>query len=305
MRAVVDIGSNSIKFSLVNEQGQFLESKSWITRLGKNLTRNAGLLDEGSVGLTHQAIHEVSQILNNYSAFRLSVVATSALRDAKNPQLVADEVLKCLKVPLNIISGEEEARLSILGAKIAAKRAFPESTPEFVFVDVGGASTEVGFETMQSHVGFSFQAGAVRCHEGLGLEEYPCGDETWSRAQQNIASFFPPDGWSRVLPRLPKTFELIGIGGSLVLAAKLAGAIKVNDAAYRISKDQLEALNEKLRKMTLEQRLSLPGMQKGREDIVVAGILCLTHVMTSLNATLVHVTEWGLRHGVLFADDDG
>lgn len=307
MRAVVDIGSNSVKYSVADsERGAIknLHSRSWVSGLGRGLDKNK-ILHPESVAKTIQAFREMQQELGALSLESCRVVATAAVRECRNPELIADAVKKIFGVDLQILTGDDEARLSMQGAAAAAKQATNNSAG--VFIDVGGASTEVGVlqPTRRSH---SFFAGALRCHEALKLGEGAIGDELWSQARSRMDEFFPHGDWDPLSPALFAVIEqspqAIAVGGTLVMAAKMAAASHPEVKIYSGFGVALEArhfteLNEHLRGLTLNDRKKIPGIYPDRADIVCAGILVLTHLLEKLTIKNVFVTEWGLRHGLL------
>jgi exopolyphosphatase/guanosine-5'-triphosphate,3'-diphosphate pyrophosphatase len=306
MKAVVDIGSNSVKFLIAdtrqNTAPHYLESGSWVTRLGKNLEQSKRL-DPESLQATKNAFLEMRRVFDDCraqqaQALELCVVATSAVRDCHNPEDVARLVRDIFAAPLKIIEGQVEARFSIEGAAAAAEQIYGER--DALFVDVGGASTELGF-LRPSFRAQSFQAGAVRCHERLGLTQMPVSNETWEKARARIAEFFPqPDfealkSFRREIPR-----HAVAVGGSLVLAARLMNAVESgNGAGFVCQAKSFEALNERIRRLSLDERLALPHMQAGRADVLCAGILCLLYPLKQFGIDEFAVTPWGLRHGIL------
>jgi exopolyphosphatase / guanosine-5'-triphosphate,3'-diphosphate pyrophosphatase len=298
MQAVVDIGSNSVKISIGEScAGKVIlrQKKSWITRLGKNLAANRYQLDEDSVTATVMAFSEMKELFDEHGVAHPIVVATSAVRDCKNPERISKPVTEILGVKLRVLTGQEEARISAQGAIAAGKTAYGEG--RFVFLDLGGASTEVG--TMNPHfIGHSFHAGAVRCHEELGLQNAPVDDVTWAQAKDKIENYFPMDAWAPLAAQLPNTFHVVAVGGTLMMTAKMMGASPKGEAGFEAEGTSLLQLNEKLRKLDFISRRQL-GAVEGREDIVCAGLLCLLTVLGRLKADRVLVTDWGLRHALL------
>lgn len=307
MQAVVDIGSNSVKFTLGEvRRGVPLVKvrKSWVTRLGRDLSRT-GRLHPESVAATDKALAEMAALLAQEPAGTpVHVVATSAVRDCQNPEAVADAVRARLGVNLNVISGAEEARLSLKGASASAVLS-GRSTNQGLYIDVGGASTEVG--VVAPHwAAHSFQAGGVRCHEGLGLDEMPVPDALWAEAKRRMVDYFPEAGWQTIEAQNDlKGRHIVAVGGSLLIAARLASAKTVSHPeagfiGYEIDPKRLEAFNEDFRKKGMDERLRVPGIEVGRADILPAGLLCLLHVADRVKAPDVFITDWGLRIGLLF-----
>jgi len=300
MQAVVDIGSNSVKFLAGRVQRNAIESPSsasFVTRLGRDLEKT-GLLSQKSITDSVAAFQQIKSKLDEAGVTELRVVATSAVRDCKNPGAIAESVQKIFGVPLQILSGQEEAFYSLQGAAAAARLILQED--DCVFIDVGGASTEVSVHKPQ-FLAHSFQAGAVRCHERLGLPNGAISVAVWAQAKKRINEFFPDKDLEKLFASHSNSRPIVAVGGTLVLAAKIAGSQLERGCGIRISCEKLEALNEELRKMPIEDRMQLPGMEAGRADIVCAGVLVLTSLIRRLAANEAMVTTWGLRHGILMA----
>jgi exopolyphosphatase/guanosine-5'-triphosphate,3'-diphosphate pyrophosphatase len=203
MRAVVDIGSNSIKFAIDRNPENALrelETRSWVTRLGRQMGQT-GLLSIESLADSARALEEISSRFTEIglSSSQVRAFATAAVRECKNPETIQELVQKSLGVELKILTGIEEAQYSMIGAR-AASDLLLKGQPR-LFVDVGGASTEVGVMEPQI-MAHSFPAGAVRCHESLGMNQMPLSDEVWRAAQSKLRAVFDI-GW-RLAPYCSK-----------------------------------------------------------------------------------------------------
>ncbi len=303
MRAVVDIGSNSVKFTVARVERDapvVLGSGSWITRLGSGSAQRR-LLPE-AVAKTRHALDEINTALRGFrdehGAPEVKIVATSAVRDATNPEAVTALAEEILGVPVRVLSGLEEARIAIEGAAAASERVF--SHRRSLFFDMGGASTEVG-RIEPSFRAHSFQAGAVRCHNAFGFGSAVVDDTAWAKAHREIANFFPAADWDRLFSgasdRAPTA---VAVGGTLVLASKLVPTARDHSpAGLVVSLEEVRELGERLRRLDAKDRFQVPHMAEGRADIVVSGLLILEHLLERAGLSEVLVTDWGLRHGLL------
>lgn len=302
MLASVDIGSNSVKYLFAKfERGALvtLETGSWVTRLGKQLAGSDGLFNEDSLESTKKALQEIAERITKKrrQIEQIDVVATAAARNAKNPEAIEQLVLETLGLPLHIISGEREAHLSMTGAQQAAKEIFQGS--QFVFMDIGGASTEVGFlePAIKAH---SFEGGALKCHEGLKLDKMPVSDSAWSDAKVDILDYFPDSQFTPLLEGYqPENFRAVAVGGTLLSAVDLCPNLVSGPSGTLVEKYALETLANKLRLMSIRKRMAMAGMDKNRADILPAGILVLNTCLNRLAQNEVFVTSWGLRHGLV------
>jgi len=301
MRAVVDIGSNSVKYLLAtHERGALVpqETKSWVTRLGKNLEKNGGYFEASSLASTEAALKEMAASFKVQRKIeKITVIATAAARNARNSAELSALVQKYLSVELKIISGQEEALWSMKGAQQAARQQFPNAS--FVFLDIGGASTEIGF--LEPHFeAHSFNGGALRCHEGLGLDKIPVPNEVWNEARIEIKKYFPEEDFRKLLQNYsPNSYRAVAVGGTLLLATEFCEALLSGTEGKLVSRKELEDLSHRLRVKSLRDRKAMSGMDADRADILPAGILVLTSCLARLGQEEVFVTHWGLRHGVL------
>lgn len=303
MRAVVDIGSNSIKYLLQESATEALPPgvpamRSWTTGLGRGLG-STGRLSSESLALSESAFREMSEIFSGLRfPLEIKAVATSAVRDSTNPEEIHRHVQKHLHAEVRVLTGLEEARLSFEGALSAAKLCFPNAS--YLFVDIGGASTEVSYQNKQDqYFGHSFQAGAVRCHEDLQLGDSAVSDTLWAQAESQVAKFFPDLAWDKLMLDSPKFNRMIAVSGTLVAAAQASGATKHGQIAYSLNRSHLETFNNHLRQLSSKERVEQFQLDIGRADVLCSGILCVTHLMHRANIEDLMVTAWGLRHGVL------
>lgn len=299
MKAIIDLGSNSVKILIARQsQGEFISDfhKSWITRLGKGLSQTENLNPE-SVSKTQQALLEMKQIINNHPIEETYIVGTAALRKCKNPELISDFVKKTFQQELQIISGQKEAQLSLAGASQASKKCFPDS--ECFFIDLGGASTEVCYLENKKFHGHSFNLGAVSVHETLNLQLIPVKDDAWENAQKNILNLIDASQIQLLKENMNPTRQAVGIGGTLVNAAMATKSKKMDDYGFLCSRTELEIFTDDYRKKTLKERL-LFNVEEGRADILPAGLLLLTTLLKIFNREKCFITHWGLRHGIFY-----
>ncbi|MCK5737739.1 hypothetical protein KAH55_01105, partial [bacterium] len=219
--AAIDVGSNSVLLLIVEKKadGSCIEilEKSRVTRLGRGL-RQSGVLSPDSMQATAAALREYAEILESFHVTEVAITGTMALRTAGNAAQFVERIKRETGLVLEIISGEEEARLSFL----AAHKALTPNQPLVVF-DVGGGSTEFifgnGAEVEQR---FSLDVGAIRLTEDY-LKSDPVKqaelDSCFSALEQEFAQL----SFKRQLTRL------IGIGGTLVNMAAVTAEMVVFD----------------------------------------------------------------------------
>lgn len=301
MRAVVDIGSNSIKFTLQSIDGaassEATESK--VIALGKGLAPGSPLSNEALARL-EAALKEFSVSLAPAKG-QIIAVGTAALRNCANPEAAKKLVRTYLGTELYIISGQDEARLSFLGAT--------QNTPYLnpLCIDVGGASTEIGLPLLKKPKLISVPLGALKVHESLLLSQCPVQSTTYQEAKLKLETAFKAHIKDLFGGSTQEQIDgVIAIGGSLMMAAK-----SLNPASSSpFTKTTLNAFykfNEKISALTLEQRVNVLGFSKDRAEISCAGLLCLEAATTAsgvLPATEAIITEGGLRRGVFLSWDE-
>ena len=223
----------------------------------------------------------------------LHVFATSASRDAAKGAVFVSMVQAETGIAPQIISGEEEAVLSFLGASAVVESDEPRGV-----IDIGGGSTEIVIgEGAGISLALSCQMGAVRLYRLLAIER-----KEDMPAVEYAAGEILREKWNTLdVPPVPKFW--IGTGGTFTALAALSRGVPWTDRTYmhgtRLSAARIREIGEKLAGMTPEQRLSLEGLQPSRADIVVHGICILLAVMKHLGTEEITVSEYGNLDGYL------
>lgn len=292
--AVIGIGSNSVRSLLAEVSGtgfQRLRRDREGTRLFAGLDE-AGNLDRDSMDKTVSAVQRMALDAKGLGAEKLAIFATSAARDAANGAEFMAAVEKATGIPLRIISGEEEAELSFLGASAAA------SADRCGMIDIGGGSTEIAIGTPAGiECAFSCQMGAVRLYRRLRLER----KEDMRPVEVAAAEIL--DEKLREFPGLALPENWVGTGGTFTTLAAMAlqqpWTNRTNVQGTVITCGQIREIGEKLAGMNVEERKQLPGLQPSRADIVVHGICILLGVMGRLGMDKITVSEWGNLDGYI------
>ncbi len=309
MRAVVDIGSNSVKFLIGDlQQGrpQVFEEGSGMTGLARGLD-STGLLSTKALRDTEELL---SSFKSRFDLFEKShktkldcvVLATAAARDCKNPQELALKVKNVLGTSLRILSGLEEAHLSSLGARAAAQSLNPEAK-HFACCEIGGGSTQITLELGKDVRRHSFPMGAVRAQERLAIEEGALSAQAWIDAGKKVATLFDAKwtaDFKNKAAKLNSDTALVVVGGTLVMAARMAKARSMLGGGARIiALSDFEAFADNYRRLSHAERLGLEGMVEGRAEILPYSFLILFFWAKLLGRNELWVTPWGLRYGAL------
>ena len=325
-RAVIDIGTNSVKLLVADVEGaevRPVREESRQTRLGQGLyTRQR--LQAGPIAKTAAAAAEFAARARDHQAASIRVIATSAARDAGNSRELTDAIERSCGLRVEIISGEQEADWVFQGVTSdAALAAMP-----LVLLDVGGGSTEfiVG-QGAHQHFGQSLPLGTVRLLEQFPPSDPPSAGELaacrrWLRdfleteVQPSLAPVLrqeagagqrrlvlPPEGG---VPGVGVRQEaaagqlrLVGSGGTASILGCMETGLRRFDRerleGTRLSAERLTWHTERLWGLPLEERKQIPGLPKNRADVILAGAAIYEAVMGQFHLDELRVSTRGLR----------
>ncbi len=289
MKLVIDIGSNTIKCLLakVDEFGNI--QKLFEHSLESRISAGGGALVENASTLISNSIEVlVEKAKAYYSDFQSIAVATSALRSASNKADVIADVLKKTSIAINILSGDDEARLSYLGA--CSDIAIPNCSTKTYF-DLGGGSMEIVFGNLSNvDVAYSLPIGAVN------LTKKFCTSEKISKQTRAEISDFIAKAFTNISKN--KSDVLVGAGGAVV-AARLLNE-KINGIfSNKISLENIENFIEVLSSMSIAERVENFSIAKSRADILVSALICVGGLMRHLGHSELLHTFNNLRYGVI------
>ncbi|MHB1604839.1 MAG: Ppx/GppA phosphatase family protein [Leptospirales bacterium] len=299
---VIDVGTNSVRMIVARASSQkiaeILFTQGRITRLGEGL-RETGNIQPVPLERTVQVLREFLDRARAFSPEKIRIVGTSAVRQSENRVAVVQEILERTGHRLDVISGDVEARLTYLGAL----QNMEGLTPPYLVLDIGGGSTELIFgETHQECLkAFSVEIGVVTLTEGLLKGNPPSRLEVMEAEKAVSASLKPV--FSHLLPYLTSSVTTVGTAGSVTTLLAMALGMKVYNPTLihgkGLSRSTVQGIFDELSKKTLEDRLSIPGIEKGREDLIFAGGLILLVIMKTLSQAGLVVSDAGLREGVV------
>ncbi len=293
--AAIDVGTNSVLLLVAEKRaGRFVavQERADITRLGRGVDRTRTLAPE-AIEATLATIARFAQEARALGAAQLVVSATSAARDASNGQAFLDGAKERAGVEVEVISGEEEARLSFS----SAHADFGGQRP-LVVLDIGGGSTEFIYGAPDGTVSFrrSFDVGAVRLTERHLRQDPPHEDELQALDEALAAQLSE-------LPPPPLGARLVGVAGSITTLAAVSLQLDVYDAervhGATLSLEVARGVADRLASLPLRLRTTVPGLQPRRADVIVAGARVLVAAMQAVGATELTVSDRGLRWGLL------
>jgi exopolyphosphatase / guanosine-5'-triphosphate,3'-diphosphate pyrophosphatase len=279
-RAAIDIGTNSVRL-LVRDGDRDLERLSVITRLGAGVDKT-GHLGRDAIERTLDTLRDFAGVRGRHGNPPLRVAATSAARDAANCDELFDAVEKILGVAPELLSGEEEARLSFAGAVAGLDPA----TGPFLVADIGGGSTELAVGTERAEEACSLDIGAVRLTESDLHHDPPQPEELVNAI--GIVHDMVDDALRERLPSAEDAPVLVGVGGTITTVAAVEIGLREYDRArvhhFRLRRAAVEDVFRTLATEPLADRIHNPGLQPERADIIVGGCCVLVAIMRLLHA---------------------
>ena len=295
--AVVDIGTNSTRLLIAEVDPstgavEELLRRSTVTRLGDGVDAG-GSLSEEAIGRVLSTLADYRAQIDSHACEANLAVLTSAVRDASNGVAFAARVREDFRLDARVLSGDEEAQLTFLGAMSGR----PAPTEPTVVIDIGGGSTEfvVGSgRTAGFHV--SLHAGVVRMSERHIHSDPPTSEELQGLATDTRTVFLeglPPD------VRGPVT-RGIAVAGTATSAASIDQELDPYDPArvhgYELMLATVDLLLARLADMTEARRREVVGLDPGRAPTIVAGMILLAEALRAFALEEVEVSE----HDILF-----
>jgi len=270
---------------VVDASGSVVERQMHVTRLGQGVDASRQL-DPAAVQRTVDVLQRYRQVMDGHGVVDVRVVATSAVRDATNAAEFVEAVRSCTGVVPEILPGQEEGRLSFLGATAHLPEWWDRRAPTLV-VDIGGGSTELSVgppgsvaEGDDEPVTVSLDIGCVRSTERLLRADPPTSPQL-RHARQEIGAELRRA--RRQLPALGDNRWMVGLAGTVATVAMLVGGVEQYERRLvhhvAISRTDVEDWLDRLAGEDAATRRSEPGMVDGRQDVIVAGVLVLAETM--------------------------
>ncbi|SDG78582.1 exopolyphosphatase / guanosine-5'-triphosphate,3'-diphosphate pyrophosphatase [Lentzea fradiae] len=307
--AAIDCGTNSIRL-LVADVTQRDDGTVWlrdvhremqIVRLGQGVDAT-GRLHPDAIERTRQALLDYARTMQRKGVERARMVATSATRDASNRDDFFGMTEEILGAPAEVISGDEEARLSYLGA---VSDLDPDEGP-FLVTDLGGGSTEFVLGTgTEVEAGRSVDIGCVRLTERFLHSDPPKRDEI--EHAEAFARQAVKEAFTTVPVEKAKTW--IGVAGTVTTLSALVQGLEVYNSddihLSRITLDNVRHITDSILSMTHDDRASLGPMHPGRVDVICGGVVVLRAIAEELEnragiRTLV-CSEHDILDGIAFS----
>ena len=297
--AVIDIGTNSTRLFVADIAGgrvRRIERQSRVTRLGRGVDLSGQLSSEG-IEATCEVIADYVGICSEAGVEKTDAIATSAVRDAENGGAFVAELRERFTLSARVLDGEEEARLTYLGA--TAERASVESA---LVIDIGGGSTEliVGHgDRIDFHT--SLQAGVVRHTERHIAADPPAMVELEALAA-DVRSLIEAAVGERPMPRVAKGIAVAGTPTSLAaIELELDPYDPDRVHGHVLSLPAIQRQLSRLAAAPLAERAAIVGLHPDRAPTIIAGVVILIEAMRAFDLDEIEVSEHDILYGAAIA----
>jgi exopolyphosphatase/guanosine-5'-triphosphate,3'-diphosphate pyrophosphatase len=303
-RAVIDVGTNSIKLLVADVAGRHVlpvHEESRQTRLGRGFYDTHRLQPE-AVACTAEAVWEFAQNARERNADSIRVIATSAARDAVNPDDLTATIERVSGLKVEIISGEREAEWAFQGVTTDAELA----KQPLLLLDVGGGSAQfILGQGEHKHFARSFPMGTVRLMEKFPHSDPPTRGE-FNACRDWIRDFLRNEVRARLDPALQREarsssseIQLVGTGGTSSILARIEAKLDRYDRerleAVRLSLERIKRHRRRLWRLPLAERKEIVGLPKLRADVILTGVLIYEMVMVEFGFNQLRASTRGLR----------
>jgi exopolyphosphatase/guanosine-5'-triphosphate,3'-diphosphate pyrophosphatase len=291
--ASIDIGTNTVLLMIaeLSDRIEEIYDTAIITRLGEGL-KQTGFLSTNAMERTLNALRHYKAVADDCRVKEILCVGTAALREAKNADTFVELVKRELSLTVRVISEHDEAYYTYL----SVREGMINATQDMVIIDIGGGSTEIIFGDRANFIDFvSLPVGSVKLTEMFIKHDPPTEDEIIF-LRDYIRSFLR-------LPFGENVKVIVGTAGTVTTLGSIGIGLyewdKEKIHGTMMKREHIDDVVHQLLKRAARERAHLPGMEKGREDIIPQGIIILQEVMEYLGADELMIDANGVRHGVL------
>ncbi len=298
MLAGIDCGTNSTRLLVADGSGKTVERLMRITRLGQGVDATGRLAAE-AIARTVAVLEEYRKVLDQHGVERVRMTATSAARDASNRDDFFAAATAAVGVSPELLGGDEEARLSFLGA---TSELDPDDGP-FLVADIGGGSTEFAVGSSGEPDGvLSTDIGCVRITEKF-LHSDPPAPEELSQAFDVVRGHL--DDVARVIPSVAEVRRFVGLAGTVttMAAVELGLADYDRDRIHHfvLTRAAAEDVFRTLATESRRRRLHNPGLEEARADVIVGGAIIVCAIMRYFEFSECLVSEADILDGLVLS----
>ena len=293
----IDIGTNSMRLLIAEyKEGKIVNRKKYVntTRIGQGVDSNGYITDE-AIERNINALVEFSNICKEENCKEVYCMGTSALRDSKNKELFIKLAKDRANINVDIISGEKESNLGFMGVLQGV-----ENQEDILVIDIGGGSTEFIIGNKNGiRFAKSENVGALRMTEKF-LKQDPINENEFKHMSDFIyeeikdtLKYIEKDGVQKI----------VGIGGTITSLSAINQEMesysmdKIHNSKITLS--EIELILQNLKKMTLNDKKTLKGLQPKRADIITAGVEILYTIMKNIEIDEIIVSEYDNLEGLM------
>jgi exopolyphosphatase / guanosine-5'-triphosphate,3'-diphosphate pyrophosphatase len=302
--ASLDLGTNSTRVLVarpIDGELDVLDRRNTITRLGQGVGASGRLAPE-AIERTLDCLRAYREILDRHGVERVRVAATSASRDAANRDEFFDAVEGLVGTRPELLSGDEEGRLSFLGAT----GGLDPATGPFLVVDIGGGSTELIVGTERVEGVMSIDIGCVRLTEKFLLHDPPQPEELTACISLSEAYL---DDVAREIPAVAEARTLVGLAGTITTVAAVEIGLETYDRDrihhFHLTRDAAEDVFRTLATEARADRIHNPGLEEARADVIVAGCCVLVALFRHFGFDEMIVSESDILDGLALSLSGG
>ena len=298
--AAIDIGTNSVRLLVAEVDARdrgapltTLDRRMRITRLGQGVHASRRLAPD-AIDRTLTVLREYRAAFDALGVERVRATATSAARDAENRDEFFGPATEALGVTPELLSGEDEARLSFSGATHGLRAPTP-----YLVVDIGGGSTELVYGSSAPEALRSLEVGCVRVTEQWLVSDPPEPEELSNAivtVRDELADL------ARELPQLREAATVIGLAGTVTTVAAIEQGLAEYDRDrihhFRLTHDAAEDVFRTLAIESIEERRHNPGLEPERADVIVGGAVVLVAIFRTFGFEEILVSESDILDGL-------
>lgn len=296
--AAIDCGTNSTRL-LISDGTQDLAREAHITRLGQGVDKT-GKLAPKAIARVVAVLSRYRELLDQHQVSEVRITATSAARDASNSDDFFDAAEAAVGTRPEVLSGEEEGRLSFAGATAGLAESELNPATPYLVVDIGGGSTELIVGSQDVLGVRSMDIGCVRLSERY-VENDPALPEELVACLSIAEAHL--DEVLRLVPEVGSAHTLVGVAGTITTAAAVEIGLATYDRDaihhFRLTREAAEDVFRTLATEDREERLGNPGLEEARADVIVAGLCILVQVMRQFGFDECIVSESDILDGIV------
>lgn len=288
--AAIDLGSNALRAVIVRQSGKILEvirNERVPLRLGEDVFATGKISDE-KMDLTEEAFIKLFHLFTEYHVTDARAMATSAMRDAENGDILAERIFEATGIEIEVIKGVEEARFIFE----AVKGQVPLKKKLALLMDIGGGSTELTIVRDEKILGtHSFNVGTVRLLRYKNQDEL---EKQIAAQMQKMLRFIKTHTGKK------KIDVFIGTGGNLRRIGKIRKKI-MNRTSSEAMFNEINHMEEAILSMSYVDRIRSLELDQNRADVILPAIMLTHHLMEALDLKKISLPKVGLKEGIILS----